>query len=212
MIEISLMARLRAVSAGMTVLALGACSTPSWGPSWNHSSAVRVPADSLTVRRVMGGDPTAEPLRGEDARWLVRERPRATLGDPDQAMRDVPRYDPVPRPEMERDLRPAPAEPTPLRGRRGSSTPPALPSVAAMPVTPPLRPEAPRFNAGAPRLEGQVVPIPGQSPGVVVGGTERYQVLQQAGSAGTGLMIPQGNGTALVIGPDGRTTTVPMPR
>ena len=209
MIDMALMARMRAVFAGMLVLALGACSTPSWGPSWNQSSSVRGPADSLTVRRVMGGDPTAEPLRGEDARWLVRERPRATLGDPDQAMRDVPRYEPVPRPDIERGLR---QEPTPLRGRRGSSSAPALPRVEAMPTTPPLRPEAPRFTSGTPRLEGQSVPIPGQSPGVVVGGTDRYQVLQQAGSTGTGLMIPQGNGTALIIGPDGRTTTVPMPR
>lgn len=192
----------RGGACGVLALLLAGCADTGWGPSWNMSSRVRAPGDSLTIRRVMGENPDVAPLQSEHARWRIEERPRATLANPDAAMQNIPPYEPVVRPEVERDLRP----------RRGSSSPAALPPIDPLPTDPPARAQAPRLRAPAPRIEGGVVPIPGQAPGVITGGTERYQTFQQPGTAGGGVIIPQGNGLGTVIGPDGRTITVPLPR
>ncbi|HYF09977.1 MAG TPA: hypothetical protein VD970_20355 [Acetobacteraceae bacterium] len=191
------------------VLALAGCGASSWGPSWNMSSRAGVPGDSLTVQRVLGQDPAVEPLRSQQARWLVEERPRATLGNPDQALQGVPAYAPVPRPDVDRSLRPE--DRPPPRRRSSAYDPNALPRVEPLETPPPARAARPRLPPPPSRVEGAVVPIPG-APGVVTGGTDRYQTFQQPGTAGGGVVIPQGNGTGLVIGPDGRTITVPLPR
>lgn len=188
---------------GLLAAGLGGCEAPSWGPSWNRSSSVLAPGDSLTIRRVMGENPEVAPLRREEGRWAIDERPRPRPRSPEQALQEIPPYEPVPRPELENSLQ-AP--------QRGSSIAPDLPRIAALPAGAPARAEAPHPHARTPRGEGGIVFIPGQPPGVITGGTERYQTIQQAGMAGGGLIIPQGNGTGIVIGPDGRTTVVPMPR
>jgi len=198
------MKHLRSMGPAATALMLLAgCSDPSWGPSWNMSSRPAAPGDSVTIQRVMGQDPDVPPLTTETGRWASRESPRATLANPEQAMQGVPSYEPVRRPEVDRSLPPP---------RRGSSGPADLPGVEPIPVAPPAR--APRVtpNQNPPRVEGTVVPIPGQSPGVVTGGTPYYQTYQQPNTAGGGVIIPQGNGMGTVIGPDGRVMTVPMPR
>jgi hypothetical protein len=53
------------------------------------------PADSETVRRVRGMDVPLEPLQVEPGSvWPVEEAPRATLANPDAALRGVPPYRP----------------------------------------------------------------------------------------------------------------------
>lgn len=183
-------------------LLLTGCGETSWGPSWNMSSTPTAPNESFTVRRIMGQDPDVEPLRTEAGRWAMRERPRATLADPEQALQGVPTYEPMPRPEVERSLPP----------RAGSSyNPSAVPGVAPIPTAPPARAPRVQPSPAEPRLEGTVVPMPG-GPGVVTGGTRGYRTYQQPGATGGGIIIPQGNGTGTVIGPDGRVITVPLPR
>lgn len=184
-------------------LMLAGCGT-SWGPSGNTSSQPRAPGDSMTVRRVMGLEYEAPPLGSEQGRWALRERPRATLADPDAAMQGIPEYRTGPRPDVDRNL-------SPTRG--SSADPAAVPGIGPIATPEPVRPESPRARSTAsPYPPGTVVPIPGQSPAVVTGGSDRYQTYQQPNTAGGGIIIPQGNGTGLVVGPDGRTISVPMPR
>lgn len=197
------MTRIGMLAPAMLGVLLAGCAGTSWGPS-NGTSQPVAPGDSLTIRRVMGQNPEAPPLGSEEGRWQLRERPRATLADPDAAMRDIPDYRTAPRPDVDRNL-------PPLRG--SSTDPAALPGVA--PITPPatVRTEAPPARStSSPYPSGTVVPIPGESPAVVTGGTDRYRTYQQPNTAGGGIIIPQGNGTGLVVGPDGRTISVPMPR
>ena len=184
-------------------LILAGCGT-SWGPSGDMSSQPRAPGDSLTIRRIMGENPEAPPLRSEQGRWALRERPRATLADPDAAMQGIPDYRPGSRPEVERSL-------PPLRG--SSADPAGVPGVPQLATPDPMRPQPPvaRSTTGG-YPPGTVVPVPGQSPAVITGGSDRYQTYQQPNTAGGGIIIPQGNGTGTLIGPDGRTITVPMPR
>lgn len=189
------MKRIGLLAPAALALLLGGCH-PSWGPSWNRTSQPAAPGDSLTVRRVMGQDPDAPPLREEAGRWARRERPRATLADPDAVV-------PGARPDSE----------APPPRMRGSSLDPAgLPGVAPIATAAPARAEAPLLPAGAARREGTVIAMPGGQPAVVTGGTPYYQTYQQANAAGGGVIIPQGNGMGTVIGPDGRVTSVPMPR
>lgn len=199
------MRRLRWIgsSAVLAVLLAGCGDAPDWGPSWNSSSRPTMPNDGVTVRRIMGEDPEVEALTTEAGRWALREPPRATLANPEQALEGVPRYNPMPRPDVDRALPPP---------RVGSSSPSALPGIEPIPEAPPARAPRVRSAPPLPRVEGSVVPLPGGSQGVVTGGTAGYRTYQEPGRAGGGIIIPQADGTGTVIGPDGRTITVPMPR
>lgn len=198
------MMRLRTMGP-LAALALGLAGCgPDPGPSWNLSSHPRAPNDSITVRRIMGQNPETEPLQTEPGRWATRENPRATLANPEQAMRDVPPYNPMPRPEVERSLPPP---------RAGSSTPPPMPGLEAIPDAPPARaPRAPAPVARDPLPTGSSVTLPDGRQGTVTGGTPQYRTYQAPNQGGGGVIIPQADGTGTVIGPDGRTMTVPLPR
>ena len=184
-------------------LMLAGCGT-AWGPSGNAPSQPRAPGDSITVRRVMGMEYEAPPLGSEQGRWALRERPRATLADPESAMQGIPEYRPVPRPDVDRSL-------SPMRG--SSADPAAVPGIGPIATPEPARTEPARARATASRYPaGTVVPIPGEATATITGGSDRYLTYQQPNPAGGGIIIPQGNGTGLVVGPDGRTISVPMPR
>lgn len=205
----------RVLPGGILVLALApalmGCG-PDWQPSWNVSSTPPLPSNSLTVQRVAGGSPEFEMVRSEDveqlrlsAGALLTSRPLT----PEEAMRQVPEYRPVPRPDLERQMAP-PAEPPPAR-RQGSSTPPPNASVPPR-SEPPPRPVVAAPPVAAPeRQDGAVVNIPGQPSAVVTGGTGRVQSLVQPGNPAGGVAIRDG-GTTTVIQPGGRVTTVPTPR
>lgn len=209
----------RMIPGGLVVLALSpglAGCGPDWQPSWNTSSRPAVAAESLTVRRVTGEDPEFEPVRAQNIEQL-----RLTLGallysrptSPEAAMTQVPDYQPVPRPDLERQMAPprgSDATPVAPPARRGSSTPPPNASVPPR-SEPPPRPVAAPDQREPERVEGRTVTIPGQPPAVVTGGTGRVQSIVQPGNPAGGVAIQDG-GTTTVIQPGGRITTVPSTR
>ena len=112
-----------------------------------------------------------------------------------------------------------PAQTTPdlpdHRQPRGSSTPPGnnqpgLPPLANPPVMPPFTPVTPA--PGQPRT-GTTVQTP-RGPSTITGGTNNYRTTTPPGGVGggQGILIPNGNGTSTLIGPDGSVTTVPTPK
>jgi hypothetical protein len=175
--------------------------TPAWG-----GPRPQMPSDSLTVQRIRGTGAMSvnEALRPEDGDvWPAPEGPRATLANPDEALRGIPAFRPgegVSAPPMQSSAPPP--------RRRGSSSPPPDPlNPAPVPdfvaVPPPAQP-APRQR----RRDGEVIPTPG-GPAVTTGGTDRIQ----------SVITPQGTGTAIrdgaattIITPGGGTQVVPNPR
>ena len=77
------------------------------------------PGDSLTIARVRGVAavaPVAEPLQPEPGNvWPAEEAPRATLANPDAALRGIPTYRPGGEARPLDSL--APSEPGPPPGR-----------------------------------------------------------------------------------------------
>lgn len=197
------------------LLPLSACAPQDWGtPVWSQSSRATVPGDSLTIRRVVAGtgDVPVAPLLPEPGDvWPREEAPRATLMNPDEALRGVPPYTPPDgEPRLDREPPPGSTTPgSPRRRTRGSSTPPApLPQPEAdfrMPAQPPALPVTPP----PPRTDGRVIPYPGGNA-VTTGGTERFQTFNPPGTAGGGVAFPNGATTTL-IEPDGRVRVVPTP-
>lgn len=67
------------------------------GAPWGGSSAANVAPESLTVQRVRQGGGTGgdEALHEEEGNvWPAAEGPRATLANPDEALRGIPSYRP----------------------------------------------------------------------------------------------------------------------
>jgi hypothetical protein len=182
---------------------------------------------SDTIQRIRGVEGPREPLQVEPGNvWPAEEAPRATLANPDAALRGVPPYRPgEPRsPERLRgddpavppraDAGPSPAVeergPRAQRRRRGASSPPP-PSFAqpapdrleALPVTPGANAPPPR------RSDGQVVVTPG-GPVVTTGGTDRVQSFTTPGGGG-GTIIRDG-GVTTVVPSGGIPQTFPTPR
>ncbi len=177
-----------------------------FGAPWGGSRPDMID-NSLTIARLRGAAPTTEPLQPEPGNvWPTEETPRATLANPEAALRGIPSYSPespagVPLGSTSRG---APAR------LRGSSSPPPPPlplpepeRSSVLPSLPPLPQRPPQRN------EGQVVQTP-QGPVVTGGGTDRVQSFIAPGR-GTGI-IQRDNGTATIIGPDGSVQTVPAPR
>jgi hypothetical protein len=186
------------------------------------------PVDSDTIRRVRGVDVALEPLQVEPGSvWPVEEAPRATLANPDAALRGVPAYRPGEprspdrlweREDRPRDLAPRadgmpPPEdvrPAPPPRRRGASSPPPPPlvqpevgRVEVLPVPP---------GASAPparRSDGQVVLTPG-GPVTTTGGTDRVQGF--VGPGGQSGVIHRDGGVTTVVPSGGMPQTFPTPR
>jgi hypothetical protein len=200
------------------LLGLAGCSADD-GPSFNMSSTPTAPGDSLTIRRVLGDTAAREVVQSDpNLGWMPAEAPRSTLANPDEAMRDIPNYNPVARPELERDLRRSPAPPqTPAPRPRSDATPPrgsSGPAPSAAVATNPV-PTVPRVNAFAPPpappardTAGQVVAVPGRPPIVTGSGAGGVTPYVQPGGAG-GVMVPNGPNSATLLGNDGSVQVVP---
>ena len=178
-----------------------------FGAAWGGRRPA-ILGDSLTVARVRGAEmPQAAPLLPEPGNvWPVEEAPRATLANPDAALRGIPTY----RPSESRPLDSLSSpEPGPIsRGlpnqMRGNPSPMDLPQAAApAPRLQPLPEPPPR------RADGRVVLTP-QGPVVTSGGTDRVQSFTVPGG-GSGI-ITQDGPTSIITGPDGRVQTVPTLR
>ncbi|HZH46552.1 MAG TPA: hypothetical protein VEY31_07940 [Roseococcus sp.] len=213
---------LRLASVLLAALALPACSrvengiasvtdgltsfSGRYGPGWGGMRPT-TPDESLTVQRVRAG-PRAAPdelLRIEPGdMWPAEDTPRATLANPDEALRGIP------------NLRQGMADPSTEVRRRGSSTPPDLlrpPQNNANNVVQPSvpMPDAPPRPFRADRPAG----VPG---GVIDTPSGPLPTTNQSGNISTTLS-PQGAGTAIRSGntttifrPDGNIEQVPTPR
>jgi len=202
------------LALGLALLASG-CSTPGegfadapWFPMARGANTVV--SDSLTVRRVRGETPAAEPMMMEPGNvWPEPEAPRPTLlSGPDEAFRDIPDY----RPSLIDGAPPArsPVPTTPAPGaRRGSGAslqslpPPGEPQ--RFQVNPPLAQPTPPPR---PR-EGQVMIDPSGRPAIATGQAGRVTGFTQPGGGG-GAVIRDGN-VETWIGPDGQSRTRVVP-
>lgn len=182
-------------------------------------------ADSPTVRRVGGGEGISveDHLQTEPGDiWPKLENPRATLADPEAALRGVPDWRPN-EPRSRQDLPGERIPGGPLRGpdprtqndeqrsppqRRGAASPaplgqPEPDRVEVLPV-PPGANEPP-----ARRSTGQVVVTP-YGPVVTSGGTGRVQSFTAPGG-GSGLLTRDGAFTTITPS-GGIPQTFPTPR
>ncbi|MBV9747292.1 MAG: hypothetical protein JO157_00610 [Acetobacteraceae bacterium] len=184
-------------------------------------------ADSENVRRSLGRDAPVAPLSPEPGDvWPPPAPPAPTLGEversPELQNQFAPTTVPGERPGLPAGHEPVPTgrptEPRPplpklLPQRRGSSTPPGSvePGLEpALPPTPAPLPPPPRGPSGSPP-PGGAVQLPG-GVGVDTGGTSGYRQLTLPNGQPGAIVVPNGNGTSTVIGPDGSVTTIPTPR
>lgn len=168
-----------------------------YGPSWGGMRPP-TPADSLTVQRIQNrGEPTAlAPLTPEPGDvWPREEGPRATLANPDEALRG---------------FRPGEEVPPRRRGSAGLPADPAVTEIPRMPAFDPPPPPPPSANrTDTPRTDGQVIFTPQGGPVTTTGGTNRVQTT--ISPQGSGVAIRDGAATT-VIGPDGSVQQVPTRR
>ena len=177
-----------ASALGMAVL-LSGCASYESGTSWLNRNTSGVfegaanavsgiapwggtrpasPGDSQTVQRVLGAEASIPPLLPEPGNvWPEPEAPRATLMNPDQALRGIGGYAPnVPDREAPPSITPdlGPQREPPERTRRGAGGPFVPAPTAAMPTPPgpqaPLPPLAPLPRAPDRAAGGQVIMTP----------------------------------------------------
>ncbi|MBD0271925.1 MAG: hypothetical protein ICV73_08340 [Acetobacteraceae bacterium] len=192
---------------------------------WSDARSVAL-ADSYTVRRIRGaeGVPAEERLQVDPGNvWPAEEAPRATLANPDAALRGVPPYRPGetrdPGRLWDEDGRPRDVGPRadavpngerPPPRRRGASSPPPPPLVQPEPDRVQVLPVPQGAYSPPPRRsDGQVVLTPG-GPVVTGGGTDRIQSFTTPGG-GSGVIHRDGN-TTTITPSGGMPQTFPTPR
>jgi len=163
-----------------------------------NSNPNRAVGNSVNARRVMGKDVAVQPLLPEPGDvWPAPAPPEPTLSDIEREQREE-----YPPPGQQ----PPAVHPQPRPTPPGSSTPPMSnqPAPALPSGTPAVQlPETPKIHVPPPTVEtprGPVVPNPGN-------GMRTFN----APGGGQGIIIPNGNGTSTVIGPDGSVTTIQTP-
>ena len=178
------------------------------GTPFTSGSNPNMPAgDSENMRRVVGEQVAAPPLTPEPGDiWPGPLPPATTLQDLER--QGQPTGAERPRPGSPLYQGQAPDLPPP--SARGSSTPPGSTQPGLTRLPPPTPPQATNPTPPARNPAGQVVPTQ-QGPGVSTGGTSGYQTLTTPGG-GSGIIVPNGNGTSTIIHSDGRIETVPTPR
>ena len=175
-----------------------------YGPSWGGMRPP-TPEDSLTVQRIRSGPRAGA---GEDATlrtepgdlWPTEDTPRATLANPDEALRGIP------------NLRGSMSDPATEARRRGSSTPPDL-------LRPPQASPANVVQPSVPIPEAPPRPFRADSPaGVIDTPSGPLPTTNRTGNVSTTLS-PQGSGTAIqrdntttIFRPDGNIDQVLTPR
>jgi hypothetical protein len=165
-------------------LARGDAPPWSFGPSWGGMRP-EVPMEALTVMRIRGDAPAAPTLVPQEGNvWPDPEGPRATLANPEEALRGLP-----PRGSPTLDLPPL-------------DLPSPMPRVA-----PP--PPAPRPPPPLPRADGQVIPTP-SGPRVTTGSAGNVQSTVGPGGR-TGTAIRDGAITT-ILEPGRAPLVVPTPR
>ena len=150
----------------------------------------RPPGEAPNMLRVEGQDVATEALTPEPGNvWPGPIAPEPTLQD-------------LERQQNQSEL---PAQPSPGPATRGSSTPPG--PAGTLPPGPAPRPAAPPTLPPATPPSTQVLPTPnGPAVSTQMGnGVQTYTDPK----GGMGIVVPNGNGTSTLIGPDGSVSTVP---
>lgn len=158
------------------------------GAPWGTTQPLSV-ADGVTVARVRagGGMGGAEPLLPEEGNvWPAAEGPRATLANPDEALRGIPSY----RPGMtDPAVAPPPVTDRPRRQPRGSGA--AYSPLEDQPP-PPRASVTPPLGQPRPPLAGNVITAPDGSSRVITGG--QGNIGSTIGPSGqTGTLLRDGN-------------------
>ena len=186
------------------------------GAPWGGMQA-EPPEASSTIARLRGEPQQVSTLRVEEGNvWPAQEGPRATLANPDAAMRNIPVYRPG---ELDRMSAPAGRSTwQPVDPPNPPAAPPGINSSSSLPPPPIQQIEPPRAVARPStlpqpqpprRADGQVIQTP-SGPVTTTGGTDRVQgYVAPDGSTGT---IHNDGNTTTIIGPDGRVQTVPAQR
>jgi hypothetical protein len=164
--------------------------------------------DSENIDRVRGRPVNLPPLTSETGNiWPPPNQPIPSLYDI-QKQEGINPNNPPP------STTPAlPAHRQPRPNELPSSTPPTsnapgLPNVPGMPVLPAQPPVPPPPGPGAgTTVQTPNGPVTTTGP---IGGTGMQTTTQPGG--GQGILIPNGNGTSTLIGPNGSVTTVPTPK
>lgn len=182
--------------------------------TWPGQDPTLPHADSENVRRALGEAAPVAPLLPQPGDvWPAAPVPTPTLGEvarhPNAAAPGfAPTTVPGEPPGLPASHQPVPTTPPPHR--RGSSTPPGS-------VQPPLAPPPGALAAPPARQPfrgsarpGGAVPLPGGT-GIDTGGSGGYRQLTLPNGQPGAIIVPNGNGTSTVIGPDGSVTTIPTP-
>ena len=163
------------------------------GDTHTYARNPNLPAgDTDNVRRVLGETATSEPLTPEAGNvWPGPLPPQKTLED------------------LEKDPNALlkPGDESNLQGPVGSSTPPgsAQPGLTVPPPPAPITQRAPLQSAPRPSTV--------QTPGGAATLNSTGSVKTYTDPSGkTGIVVPNGNGTSTLIGPDGTVQTVPSPK
>ena len=166
--------------------------------------------DSENLRRVTGREVATEPLTTEPGNvWPGPPPPEPTLEDIErQQNTGEPLGSSQAPPPVPDQSTPVVPHPQPRPYTRGSSTPPTpvVPAVPDLAPTPPPQPGIPQQPA--PRSGTFQTPQGPVQVGPATGGVQTYA----APGGGTGIVVPNGNGTSTLVGPDGSVRTVPNPR
>ncbi len=148
---------------------------------------------SETFLRIRGQEVTVPPLLPEQGNvWPTDVKPDATLQDLEK--------------QQAEDIRRGTGAPA-----AGGAPPGANPAVnrannADRGLPPPVVPPPPPAGVGSPTVNtpnGPSVDVTGRGTG------RNYRQLQSPTPGGSGILVPNGNGTSTLIGPDGSVQTVP---
>jgi hypothetical protein len=175
--------------------------------------------NSETMLRVTGREVTVAPLEPEAGNiWPGPQPPEPTLEDIERQQNTTAPTPGGPGPALSGPGQVVPGQVPPgtiLRGQprvvpQGSSTPPSqVPAVGAPPPAP-----APQSYAPAPLYpngpSSPTINTP-QGPATTTSGGNGITTYTVPGG-GTGIVVPNGNGTNTLVGPDGSVQTVPAPR
>lgn len=169
---------------------------------------------ALNMQRARGNQVAVAPIMPQAGDiWPGKVRPIPTLSDIQQHMNT-----PLGQEYQNQYGRRTPAhQPAAGANRYGhainsSSTPPrsvqsGVPSQPTIPVTPPT--PAPMIGARHDFAVGQTLMGPSGPAGVVTGSSNgRYQTVAPINGSGGGILIPNGNGTATLIQPNGQVVNV----
>jgi hypothetical protein len=151
---------------------------------------------SDNVRRVLGEQEDIKPLEPEPGNiWPGPLPPQKTLEDLER------NPDALLKPGEEIDMRPATGSGTPPGSAQPSTVQPSA-APAPMPTPRPIKQSAPKSST---------VQTPGGIAVLNQGSATSVQTYTDP-KGGTGLMVPNGNGTSTMIAPNGSVQTVPTPK